>query len=44
MVIPADTTIAEPPQLGSDETTTPDWWSKAALVQDSTSGNENDSE
>jgi D-alanyl-D-alanine carboxypeptidase len=37
MVIPADTTTAEPPQLGSDETTTPDWWSKAASLQDSTS-------
>jgi hypothetical protein len=34
MVIPADTSTAEPPQLGSDET--PDWWSKAASLQDST--------
>ena len=40
MVIPADTTTLEPPQLGSDETTTPDWWSKAASVQDSTSEDE----
>jgi len=40
MVIPADTATAEPPQLGSDETTTPDWWSKAASVQDFTSGDE----
>ena len=40
MVIPADTTTLEPPQLGSDEITTPDWWSKAASVQDSTSEDE----
>lgn len=43
MVIPADTTTIEPPQLGSDETTTPEWWSKAALVQD-TSALEEDGE
>jgi PBP4 family serine-type D-alanyl-D-alanine carboxypeptidase len=30
VVIPADTATAEPPQLGSDETTTPDWWLKAS--------------
>jgi len=29
VVIPADTSTAEPPQLGSDETVTPDWWTKA---------------
>jgi D-alanyl-D-alanine carboxypeptidase/D-alanyl-D-alanine-endopeptidase (penicillin-binding protein 4) len=40
MVIPADTTNLEPPQLGSDETTTPEWWSKAASLQDSTSEDE----
>ena len=26
VVIPTDTSTVEPPQLGSDETTTPDWW------------------
>ena len=26
VVIPADTSMIEPPQLGSDETTAPDWW------------------
>ena len=36
MVIPTDPAAVEP-QLGSDETTTPDWWSKAASLQDSTS-------
>ncbi len=30
VVIPADTSTAEPPQLGSDETVTPDWWAKAS--------------
>ena len=44
MVIPADTTTLEPPQLGSDETTTPEWWSKAALVQDSSATEEADSD
>ncbi|HEU5303192.1 MAG TPA: D-alanyl-D-alanine carboxypeptidase, partial [Gemmatimonadales bacterium] len=28
VVIPADTSTAEPPQMGSDETATPDWWPK----------------
>jgi serine-type D-Ala-D-Ala carboxypeptidase/endopeptidase (penicillin-binding protein 4) len=42
MVIPADTSTAEPPQLGSDETATPDWWSKAASLQDSTSEEDGD--
>jgi D-alanyl-D-alanine carboxypeptidase len=42
MVIPADTSTAEPPQLGSDETATPDWWSKAASLQDSTSEDDGD--
>jgi hypothetical protein len=39
VVIPADTTMAEPPQLGSDEATTPEWWPKAtadSLEGDST--------
>jgi hypothetical protein len=39
MVIPAETAVVEP-QLGSDETTTPDWWSKAASLQDSMSVDE----
>jgi hypothetical protein len=29
VVIPADASSVQPPQLGSDETTTPDWWLKA---------------
>ena len=36
VVIPADTSMAEPPQLGSDENATPDWW-KAASASDSAS-------
>lgn len=36
VVIPADTAMLEPPQLGSDETATPDWW-KAASGSDSSS-------
>jgi hypothetical protein len=32
VVIPADTSTAEPPQLGSDDTAPPDWWTKAASV------------
>jgi len=41
VVIPADTATAEPPQLGSDETSTPDWWPKASndsSAADSTGG------
>jgi D-alanyl-D-alanine carboxypeptidase len=30
VVIPADTLTAEPPQLGSDESATPDWWKEAS--------------
>jgi hypothetical protein len=30
VVIPADTSTVEPPQLGSDETTPPEWWPKAS--------------
>jgi D-alanyl-D-alanine carboxypeptidase/D-alanyl-D-alanine-endopeptidase (penicillin-binding protein 4) len=30
MVIPADTSSAEPPQLGSDDPSTPEWWTKAS--------------
>jgi D-alanyl-D-alanine carboxypeptidase/D-alanyl-D-alanine-endopeptidase (penicillin-binding protein 4) len=36
VVIPADTSAVEPPQLGSDESATPDWW-KAATAADSAS-------
>jgi PBP4 family serine-type D-alanyl-D-alanine carboxypeptidase len=35
VVIPADTSMAEPPQLGSDETSPPDWWPKVADPADS---------
>jgi D-alanyl-D-alanine carboxypeptidase/D-alanyl-D-alanine-endopeptidase (penicillin-binding protein 4) len=30
MVIPADTSSTEPPQLGSDDPATPEWWTKAS--------------
>ena len=30
VVIPADTSMAEPPQLGSDDTSPPDWWPKGS--------------
>ena len=43
MVIPADTATIEPPQLGSDETITPNWWSKA-IAQDSAAAEPMDSE
>ena len=36
MVIPADTSSIEPPQLGSDDTSPPDWWMKAAQPTEST--------
>jgi hypothetical protein len=36
VVIPADASSVEPPQLGSDESATPDWW-KAASAADSAS-------
>jgi serine-type D-Ala-D-Ala carboxypeptidase/endopeptidase (penicillin-binding protein 4) len=32
VIIPADTTTVEPPQLGSDEAATPDWWKAASAV------------
>lgn len=35
VVIPADTSSAEGPQLGSDDTSPPDWWTKAATPSDS---------
>jgi D-alanyl-D-alanine carboxypeptidase/D-alanyl-D-alanine-endopeptidase (penicillin-binding protein 4) len=34
VVIPADTSMAEPPQLGSDDTSPPDWWPKATSILD----------
>ncbi|MEP7227827.1 MAG: D-alanyl-D-alanine carboxypeptidase/D-alanyl-D-alanine-endopeptidase [Gemmatimonadales bacterium] len=34
VIIPADTSSAEPPQLGSDETTPPDWWPKTSNAAD----------
>ncbi|HEU4680386.1 MAG TPA: D-alanyl-D-alanine carboxypeptidase/D-alanyl-D-alanine-endopeptidase [Gemmatimonadales bacterium] len=41
VIIPADTTTAEPPQLGSDEAATPDWW-KAASAADSVGADSDD--
>jgi D-alanyl-D-alanine carboxypeptidase len=35
VVIPADTFTAEPPQLGSDETSPPDWWPHSTSVDSS---------
>ena len=35
VVIPADTLMVAPPQLGSDETSAPDWWPTAANPADS---------
>lgn len=35
VVIPADTFTAEPPQLGSDETSPPDWWPRSSPAADS---------
>jgi len=35
VVIPADTAMAEPPQLGSDETSTPAWWPQGTAELDS---------
>jgi serine-type D-Ala-D-Ala carboxypeptidase/endopeptidase (penicillin-binding protein 4) len=36
VVIPADTSTAEPPQLGGDQTATPDWWPADSVAVDST--------
>jgi serine-type D-Ala-D-Ala carboxypeptidase/endopeptidase (penicillin-binding protein 4) len=36
VVIPADTSSAESPQLGSDDTAPPEWWTRAATPNDST--------
>lgn len=35
VVIPADTSSAEAPQLGSNDTSPPDWWTRAATPNDS---------
>jgi hypothetical protein len=43
MVIPADTTTLEPPQLGSEETPTPAWWTRAS-APDSSTGDQKDEE
>jgi D-alanyl-D-alanine carboxypeptidase/D-alanyl-D-alanine-endopeptidase (penicillin-binding protein 4) len=36
VVIPADTTTAEPPQLGGEQTAPPDWWPADSTTADST--------
>ncbi len=35
VMIPADTSTAEPPQLGGDETTPPEWWREASTQEGS---------
>jgi serine-type D-Ala-D-Ala carboxypeptidase/endopeptidase (penicillin-binding protein 4) len=35
VVIPADTSTAEPPQLGGDQTVTPSWWPSDSAAADS---------
>jgi D-alanyl-D-alanine carboxypeptidase len=42
MVIPADTSTAEPPQLGSDDTSPPEWWTKATTPGDSAETGDSD--
>jgi serine-type D-Ala-D-Ala carboxypeptidase/endopeptidase (penicillin-binding protein 4) len=37
VVIPADTSSAEPPQLGGEQTATPEWWAETSVVSDSVS-------
>ncbi|HEX2250359.1 MAG TPA: D-alanyl-D-alanine carboxypeptidase/D-alanyl-D-alanine-endopeptidase [Gemmatimonadales bacterium] len=37
IVIPADTSTIEPPQLGGDQTVAPDWWRKEVVEPDSLS-------
>jgi hypothetical protein len=34
-VIPADTTTAEPPQLGGEQTARPAWWPADSIAADS---------
>lgn len=35
VVIPADTSLAEPPQLGGEQTSTPEWWAQSPADPDS---------
>jgi D-alanyl-D-alanine carboxypeptidase len=35
VVIPADTSTAEPPQLGGEQTSPPDWWPAASDAENS---------
>ena len=44
VVIPADTSSDEPPQLGGDQTATPVWWPSDSAVVDSTAADSSDSE
>jgi D-alanyl-D-alanine carboxypeptidase/D-alanyl-D-alanine-endopeptidase (penicillin-binding protein 4) len=44
VVIPADSLMAGPPQLGSDETSPPDWWPKPANPADSSVPDSTDAE
>jgi serine-type D-Ala-D-Ala carboxypeptidase/endopeptidase (penicillin-binding protein 4) len=41
VVIPADTSSAEPPQLGGDPSVPPDWWPRVSSAKDTTD-NDND--
>jgi hypothetical protein len=43
VVIPADTSTAEPPQLGGEQTSPPDWW-PAASESDSSAADSLDNE
>jgi PBP4 family serine-type D-alanyl-D-alanine carboxypeptidase len=44
VVIPADTTSAEPPQLGGEQTAPPAWWPKTTASADSTTDSGDDRE
>jgi D-alanyl-D-alanine carboxypeptidase/D-alanyl-D-alanine-endopeptidase (penicillin-binding protein 4) len=44
VVIPSDTTTAEPPQLGGEQTATPAWWPSDSVTVDSTAADSSDSE
>jgi serine-type D-Ala-D-Ala carboxypeptidase/endopeptidase (penicillin-binding protein 4) len=43
VVIPADTSLAEPPQLGGEQTAAPEWWPQPPAESDSTAANSSDS-
>jgi D-alanyl-D-alanine carboxypeptidase/D-alanyl-D-alanine-endopeptidase (penicillin-binding protein 4) len=43
VVIPTDTTSGEPPQLGGEQTTVPDWWPSGSAQQDSSAADSLDS-